>query len=132
MSVFRTLSDDVGKLISHCEEQKEYEAGLEYGERILRMDRAHERTYQKMMRLQQLAGDRAGSLRTYQRCAPALREELGVDPSETTIGLLEQIRSNGIAAPPLVMPRPEPVPAAAPACGGDLCGRPKPRAPANL
>lgn len=41
----------LGKLISHCEEEKEYEAGLEYGERILKMDRAHERTYRKMMRL---------------------------------------------------------------------------------
>ena len=99
----------LGKLMGHCEEQKEYEEGLEFGERILRLDRAHERTYQKMMRLQQLAGDRAGSLRTYQRCVTALREEIGVDPSETTFSLLEQIRANGPTAPVLVMPRPEPV-----------------------
>ncbi len=82
------------KLIAYSEDQHQYEAGLEFGDRILRLDRAHERTYQRMMRLHHLAGDRAGALRIYQRCANALQEELGVKPGLRTTQLLEQIRAD--------------------------------------
>ena len=84
----------LGRLMSYSEQHQEYDAGLEFGERILSTDRAHERTYQAMMRLHQLAGDRASALRVYQRCATALQEELGVAPAQSTLSLLEQIRSD--------------------------------------
>ncbi len=82
------------KLIAYCEDHGQNEAGLEFGERILRVDRAHERTYQQMMRLHHLAGDRAGALRVYQRCAAALQEELSVTPGRQTMQILEQIRGD--------------------------------------
>lgn len=84
----------LGKLMTYCEDHRQYQAGLEFGERILRIDRAHERTYQQMMRLQHLAGDRAGALRLYQRCAAVLQEELSVTPSRHTIQILEGIRED--------------------------------------
>jgi DNA-binding SARP family transcriptional activator len=91
------------KLMSYCEEHEQYDAGMEAGERILRLDRAHERTYQSMMRMQYAAGDRAGALRQYQRCESALREELCVRPTNRTQELLRTIRADEIhvARPPV-------------------------------
>ena len=79
------------KLICYCEVQRLYQSGLDYGERILRIDRAHERTHQRMLRLLYLDGDRAGALRQYQRCVAALAEELEVKPAVQTVELYEQI-----------------------------------------
>ena len=81
------------KLMRYCGKNGEYEAGLEFGERILRLDRAHESSHQEMMRLHSLAGDRVGAIRQYQRCEAALWEELRVKPSLRTTQLLGQIRA---------------------------------------
>jgi len=82
------------RLIGYCEKHREYDAGLDYGERILKYDPACERAHQHMMRLKSLAGDRTGAMRQYDRCLKALREELGVQPSRRTRELLDQVRSD--------------------------------------
>jgi DNA-binding SARP family transcriptional activator len=82
------------KLMVYSENRKQHEAGLEFGERILRLDRAHERTYQSMMRLHYGAGDRAGAIRVFQRCTTALQEELGIVPGRQTMQILDQIRAD--------------------------------------
>lgn len=79
------------KLIAYCEVRKDYEAGIAYGMRVLRSDRARERTHRQLMRLHYLAGDRTGALRQYQRCAQALQEELNVRPSRRTEQLHRQL-----------------------------------------
>jgi DNA-binding SARP family transcriptional activator len=89
----------VEKLMRYCEQRQQYQAGMEMGERILRLDRAHERTYQTLMRMQYLAGDRAGALRQYQRCESALRKELEVRPARNTLELLEEIRADSLQEP---------------------------------
>jgi DNA-binding SARP family transcriptional activator len=89
--------DMLDKLMGYAEAHNEYEAGLEYGARILRYDRARERTHWQLMRLYYLAGDRAGALRQYERCAMALDQELGVKPSRRTTALYEQIRADNVA-----------------------------------
>lgn len=89
--------DTLDKLMAHCEAQRQYEAGLEYGAKILRYDRARERTHWQLMRLYYSAGDRAGALRQFQRCAVALDQELDVKPSQRTIALYEQIREDNVA-----------------------------------
>lgn len=81
------------KLMSYCDEHREYEAGQGYGAMILRYDRACERTYRRLMRLQYMAGDRTGALRQYDRCVSALNEELGVKPERRTRTLYDQIRA---------------------------------------
>ncbi|HEX8917108.1 MAG TPA: BTAD domain-containing putative transcriptional regulator [Chloroflexota bacterium] len=80
------------KLMAHCEMRGKYEIGLGYGERILRFDRARERTHRGMMRQQYLGGDRTGALRQYERCVAALDEELGIQPAKGTVDLYNQIR----------------------------------------
>jgi DNA-binding SARP family transcriptional activator len=82
------------KLIARCEAQHDYQAGLAYGTRILRYDRARERTHRRLMRLHYLAHNRTGALRQYERCVEALEEELGVGPSRRTVALYEQIRAD--------------------------------------
>ncbi len=80
------------KLMDYCVAHREYDSAIAYGGRILRHDRARECTHQRLMRLQYLAGDRGAALRQYQRCVAALSEDLGVEPSEITTALHEDIR----------------------------------------
>jgi DNA-binding SARP family transcriptional activator len=82
------------KLLAYCEGHELPEEGLFYGERILSFDCAHERTHGRMMRLHVLAGDRTRALRQFDRCALALKEELGIDPSDSTVELRNQIRGD--------------------------------------
>jgi len=88
------------KLMGYCEAHQEYEIGLAYGARVLRCDRASERTHRRLMRLHYLAGDRTAALRQYQRCIAALEEELGVKPAKRTVALYEQIHADQFEALP--------------------------------
>lgn len=81
------------KLIEYSEKNQEYEAGIEYSRQVLYHDRASEWSYQALMRLEFLAGDRTAALREYDRCVAVLRTELDVKPSETTLALRAQIQS---------------------------------------
>ncbi len=96
------------RLIGYCEKHQEYDAGLDYGERILRYDPACERTHRQMMRLKHLAGDRTGAMRQYDRCLKALRQELGVQPSQRTRELLDQVRSDLVPLPTIPDSMPPP------------------------
>ncbi len=84
----------LGKLMVRCDALGAYEAGVAYGERILRIDHAHERTHRRMMRMRYLDGDRTAALAQYDGCVAALRGELGVGPAHQTIALFEQIRAD--------------------------------------
>lgn len=90
----------LNKLMDYYVARGAYEAGLDYGERILRHDCAQERTHRHLMQLRYLAGDRTGSLRQYERCVVALREELDVEPAESTVRIYEQIREGHLEGVP--------------------------------
>lgn len=100
----------LSRLIDYAEIHGEYDKGITYGERILRYDRAHERTHQRLMRLRYLAGDRTAALRQFERCAFALQQDLDVKPSQQTLDLYQWLRSDGVSSaahatpslPPLV------------------------------
>lgn len=93
------------KLMLFCETNGECEAGIAYGAALLRYDRAHERTYRRLMRLHYLMGDRSAALQQYARCVAALERELGVPPSEQTTELYRQLcRDQLEAAPPASQP----------------------------
>jgi DNA-binding SARP family transcriptional activator len=100
------------KLMAHHETQQATEACLEVGARILRLDRASERTHRRLMRAYSAAGNRTAALRQYQRCAAALRQELGVQPGQRTQALYDQIRADNLApssTAAVLAPAPEPV-----------------------
>jgi DNA-binding SARP family transcriptional activator len=84
----------LSKLMDYCEARREYDTGIEYGERILSFDIARERTYRSLMRLHYMARDRTTALRLYDRCVKALRSELDVAPATSTVTLYEQIRND--------------------------------------
>lgn len=81
------------KLMGYCEAQGCYDRGILYGQRILRYDAAREVTYQQLMRLHYLAGNRTTALREYKRCTTALAREFGVQPAAQTVALYEQIQA---------------------------------------
>lgn len=87
------------KLMDYCEAHDQYEAGLNYGSRILRHDQARERTHRRLMRLHYLAGDRTAALRQYDCCVQALNRELAVRPAARTVTLYEQIRAERFPDP---------------------------------
>lgn len=87
------------KVVALSEVNRDYEKGVDYATRILKLDRARECAHQHLMRLRYRAGDRAGALRQYERCASALKEELGVQPSEQTRQLYGQICADHTALP---------------------------------
>ena len=87
------------KLMCYSEAHDCYQAGLEYGERVLALDRAHERTHQRMVRLHYLSGDRARALRQFDRCVRSLAEELNVKPAARTLQLHEQVRADHLELP---------------------------------
>jgi DNA-binding SARP family transcriptional activator len=80
------------KSMDYFELHRQYELGIDYGQRILQIDRARENTHQRLMRLCYLNGDRTGAMRQYQRCTAALSEELDAAPAARTTQLYEQIR----------------------------------------
>jgi DNA-binding SARP family transcriptional activator len=82
------------KLMCFCEAQRKFELGLHYGSLVLRLDHAHERTHRQLMNLLYLSGDRTAALRQFERCAAALREELGVEPDKLTAALYQKIRAD--------------------------------------
>jgi DNA-binding SARP family transcriptional activator len=87
------------KLMAFCETSGEFEAGLSYGARALRHDRARERTHRQLMRIYYLAGDRAEALRQYQRCVAALSADLDTRPSKPTVDLYQQILADQLNVP---------------------------------
>lgn len=92
------------KLMDYCEAFHLYENGLSYGERILRHDRARERTHRRLMRMYYLAGDRTAAMRQYKKCVEALNEELGVEPAKRTRLLLSMIQTDQLDENPIQTP----------------------------
>jgi DNA-binding SARP family transcriptional activator len=94
-SMFFALLD---KLIDYCRAQRQFDQGIAYGMRLLRADRTHERTHRQLMQLYALAGDRSLALRQFEQCRAALAHEFGVEPTEPTLALFEQIRTGQVGA----------------------------------
>lgn len=87
------------KLVQYCELYQKYDAGIAYGMEILRHDHAYERTHRQLMRLYFITGNRTQALHQYDHCVKALRDELDVEPSESTKQLYDQIRLDTFAPP---------------------------------
>lgn len=79
------------QLILHLENERQYQAAIDYGRRLLREDPLHEAAYRRLMRLQALDGNVAGALRVYHDCVTTLQRELGVSPSQATQETYERL-----------------------------------------
>jgi DNA-binding SARP family transcriptional activator len=79
------------KLLDYSEAQQRYEAGVAYGEQILRYDQAREQTHRQLMHLHYQAGNRTAAIHQYEACVAALQRELDVGPARRTVALYRQI-----------------------------------------
>jgi len=86
------------KIAGFYEHTGQYEGALEHAERTLTYDRAHESTHRRMMRLYYKMGYRTNALRQYHSCVAALRDELDVDPTQSTVELYQELREDRAGA----------------------------------
>lgn len=81
----------LSKLVAYHRVQRNYSAGLEYGERLLAFDNTRESVHREMMLLYWLSGDPQMALAQYSRCVQILREQIGVSPTAETCQLYERM-----------------------------------------
>ncbi|HEU5099276.1 MAG TPA: BTAD domain-containing putative transcriptional regulator [Roseiflexaceae bacterium] len=79
------------RLVVLLEQAGEHAVAIGYAQQLLRHDPLHETSYQHLMRLYALSGDRASAVRVYQTCAAVLERELGVEPSPATREAYERL-----------------------------------------
>ena len=78
------LADALQRLAARLEADGRHAEALTAAHRLLRLDPLHEEATVRLMRLNALAGDRAGVRRAYESLASVLRLEVGVEPAADT------------------------------------------------
>ena len=94
------------RLVVDAEKRRDFAGAIRFAEIRLVRDTLREASYQTLMRLYALNGDRAGALRIYQRCADVLRRELDVEPGPETRRVRDSIMQ--VQAAPREPERPAP------------------------
>jgi DNA-binding SARP family transcriptional activator/predicted ATPase len=95
--VARGVRRGLEQLVALLEQQRDYEEGIRYAQRLLDLDPLEESSYTQLMRLRALKGDRAGALRVYHDCVTMLRRELEVEPNEATQQAYQQILNRTVS-----------------------------------
>jgi predicted ATPase len=93
----RKLANALERLSWHYGGAGTYETAIDYARRWLALDPLQEAAHRQLMALLDQSGQRAAALRQYQICQEVLADELGVEPSEETQNLYQQIQSNTLA-----------------------------------
>ena len=78
---------NLAKLISECRTKGDYSRGIDYAERLLRLEPWREDVVRQLMALRYESGDRGGALRAYDEFARRLREDMAADPMPETRAL---------------------------------------------
>jgi DNA-binding SARP family transcriptional activator len=87
------------KLMVYHRSHRAYSLGLEYGERILAFDNTRENVHREMMQLYWLFGEPQMALVQYHHCEQILQEQVGVEPSEETRNLYQQMLHHRYTTP---------------------------------
>jgi len=82
----------LGHLVAYHEAQGAYAQAVRYARQQVELEPWREQAHRQWMRALALSGQRGAALAQYEACCRALQEELGVEPSEETRALYEQIR----------------------------------------
>jgi predicted ATPase/DNA-binding SARP family transcriptional activator len=107
------LEQKMARLLDLLIEEKRWRTVLEWGERWIALGQSPEPAYRALMVAHGALGDRSKVAAVLERCAQALRDDLGVEPSAQTQALFEQLASNHFrttddslpARPPAMPPR---------------------------
>ncbi len=94
------LIDALILLADAADRRGEPDTALARTREALSRDRLREPTHRALMRRLAAAGDRAGALAVYRRCAQTLAGELGVAPTAPTRELADRIRAGDLALGP--------------------------------
>ncbi len=81
-----------------AEQEGRYADAARWSRRLLTDDPLHETAARALMRASWLMGDRDGAVAAFERCRRALAQELGLEPLEETLALLDRVRA-GAPAP---------------------------------
>lgn len=82
--LLRTCVDLCDGVVEHWLSRGDPEGALVFARRRVLLEPLEEPGYRLLMQAQRAAGDRAGAMRTYHRCASLLERELGIGPSAQT------------------------------------------------
>jgi DNA-binding SARP family transcriptional activator len=93
--------DALSRLVGCYERRGHLEQALRHARRWLELDPWQERAHRQVMRLLARSGQRNAALKQYRICRRTLADELGVEPSERTTELFEQIRDGKYGRPEL-------------------------------
>lgn len=85
--------DIADKLGEYYFRQKQYTATVSQCQRILQVDNCYEPAYQMLIQCHLAQGQRHMAVRQYQACVQALRETLGLSPSEKTRQVYQRLIS---------------------------------------
>ena len=88
----RQMANALRLLIRHHEERSELKEARHYGRRLVDLEPWNEGNHRALIQLLASSGKRSEALRQYQSCLRILADEFGVEPSEETTALYEQIR----------------------------------------
>ncbi len=94
---FAEVLRSLGSLL---EQNGEFAAAILHADRLLGLDTFCETSYQTLMRLYALKGDRAAALRVYHHCVTVLRRELDTEPGPATRQLRDQVTKQALLPQP--------------------------------
>jgi predicted ATPase/DNA-binding SARP family transcriptional activator len=102
----RLVMETLQRLANSLEERGEYERSLVYAWRQVDLDPWREAAHRQVMRLLAHTGNRGAALAQYRWCREVLKEELGVEVSERTRQLYEELeRGKGFPVAPAPVTR---------------------------
>lgn len=78
-------------LMRSLQSQQEHSKIIRYAQQLLRLDPLSESAYSYLMEAHAASGDRTQAMQTYHRCMTTLREELGLDPSQSIQDLYQHL-----------------------------------------
>lgn len=87
----------MGALISRLVELQNWSETIEWSERWIALGGVPEPAYRGLMLAHTAHGDLSNMAAAYRRCEEAMRNELGLAPSESTQSLYEQLKAGGVA-----------------------------------
>jgi len=82
------------KNIQDLKANGEYQRAISLVQKIISLDAVNEQAYQQLIFCQHALGNRAEALKSFKECVHQLMEGLGVEPSEDTVALYEQVRKS--------------------------------------
>ncbi len=94
----RQVTEALALLIEHHIAEGTYKTALRAAWRLVELDPWRETAQRQLILLLALTGQRSAALRQYERCRRILREELGVDPDESTQSLIKAVRAGTLVA----------------------------------